>query len=96
MVDRATSLATSWKAPLEAETAGGLTCVSSNIQDGAAFTAADVVFSYERASEGCRCPVVLTCGRTCVVDDFTIDFVKFSPDPLFPSSIGRELHDPSI
>jgi peptide/nickel transport system substrate-binding protein len=60
-------------------------------QDGAAFTAEDVMFSYERASNEVAdvrswfSPV----SEVRIVDDFTIDFVTKSPNPLFPSSIAN-------
>jgi peptide/nickel transport system substrate-binding protein len=60
-------------------------------QDGAAFDADDVLFSYERASSeqsdvrSWFAPV--TSVR--VVDDHTVDFLTDAPNPLFPESIAN-------
>jgi peptide/nickel transport system substrate-binding protein len=85
------SLATSWE-PLEGEN-GWRFNLRENVtfQDGSAFTAADVMFSYERASNEAAdvrswfAPVT----DVRVVDDFTIDFVTSAPNPLFPASIAN-------
>ena len=85
------SLATSWE-PLEGEN-GWRFNLRENVtfQDGSAFTAADVMFSYERASSEAAdvrswfAPVT----DVRVVDDFTIDFVTSAPNPLFPASIAN-------
>ncbi|MEO1564078.1 MAG: ABC transporter substrate-binding protein, partial [Pseudomonadota bacterium] len=59
--------------------------------DGAAFTAQDVLFSYERASSEAAdtaswfSPV----SEVVVVDAFTIDFMTSAPNPLFPDSIAN-------
>ena len=59
--------------------------------DGAAFTAEDVLFSYERASSEAAdtaswfAPV----SGVRVVDDFTIDFMTSAPNPIFPGSIAN-------
>ncbi|MBO6551277.1 MAG: ABC transporter substrate-binding protein [Roseitalea sp.] len=59
--------------------------------DGAAFTADDVLFSYERASSEAAdtaswfAPV----SDVTVVDDFTIDFLTIAPNPIFPDSIAN-------
>ncbi|WP_296432400.1 ABC transporter substrate-binding protein [Yoonia sp.] len=85
------SLATSW-VPLEGENGWRFNLRQGvTFQDGAAFTAADVMFSYERASNEAAdvrswfAPVT----EVRVVDDFTIDFVTSAPNPLFPSSIAN-------
>ncbi|MEO0636013.1 MAG: ABC transporter substrate-binding protein [Pseudomonadota bacterium] len=59
--------------------------------DGAAFTAEDVLFSYERASseEADTSSWFAPVSRVEVVDDFTIDFYTNAPNPLFPSSIAN-------
>jgi peptide/nickel transport system substrate-binding protein len=85
------SLATSWE-PLEGEN-GWRFNLRENVtfQDGSAFTAADVMFSYERASNEAAdvrswfAPVT----DVRVVDDLTIDFVTSAPNPLFPASIAN-------
>ncbi len=59
--------------------------------DGAAFTADDVLFSYERASSedsdvrSWFAPV----KSVSVVDEHTIDFLTNAPNPLFPDSIAN-------
>ena len=85
------SLATSW-APLEGENGWRFTLREGvTFADGSAFTAEDVMFSYERASNEAAdvrswfAPV----SEVRVVDDFTIDFVTTAPNPLFPDSIAN-------
>ncbi|MGB7430876.1 MAG: ABC transporter substrate-binding protein, partial [Ahrensia sp.] len=59
--------------------------------DGAAFTADDVLFSYQRASSEAAdtaswfAPV----SEVKIVDDFTIDFMTNAPNPIFPDSIAN-------
>ena len=59
--------------------------------DGSAFTADDVLFSYERASgessdvRSWFAPV----SEVVVQDDFTIDFLTSAPNPIFPDSIAN-------
>ncbi|MBV6656926.1 MAG: ABC transporter substrate-binding protein [Devosiaceae bacterium] len=59
--------------------------------NGAAFTADDVLFSYERAAgetsdvRSWFAPVT----EVRVVDDFTIDFLTSAPNPIFPDSIAN-------
>ncbi|MEL7230839.1 MAG: ABC transporter substrate-binding protein, partial [Pseudomonadota bacterium] len=59
--------------------------------DGAAFTAEDVLFSYQRAIHETSdvaswfAPV----SEVVVVDDFTIDFMTTAPNPIFPDSIAN-------
>lgn len=59
--------------------------------DGAAFTADDVLFSYERASseESDTRSWFAPVSEVKVVDEFTIDFLTNAPNPLFPSSIAN-------
>lgn len=85
------SLATSWT-PLEGENGWRFTLREGvTFQDGATFTAEDVLFSYQRASDEAAdvrswfAPV----SEVRVVDDFTIDFVTTAPNPLFPDSIAN-------
>lgn len=60
-------------------------------QDGSAFDAQDVLFSYQRASSEAAdtrswfAPV----SDVKIVDDYTIDFLTGAPNPLFPSSIAN-------
>ncbi|MGY3437063.1 MULTISPECIES: ABC transporter substrate-binding protein [unclassified Marinovum] len=59
--------------------------------DGATFDAADVLFSYQRASDEAAdtrswfAPI----SEVKVVDDYTVDFMTSAPNPLFPSSIAN-------
>lgn len=59
--------------------------------DGAAFTAEDVLFSYERASSELSdvaswfAPV----SEVVVVDDYTVDVMTTAPNPIFPDSIAN-------
>ena len=85
------SLATSWT-PLEGENGWRFTLRQDvTFQDGSAFTAEDVLFSYQRASDETAdvrswfAPV----ADVRVVDDYTIDFVTSAPNPLFPDSIAN-------
>ncbi|MBD5771349.1 ABC transporter substrate-binding protein [Marinomonas colpomeniae] len=85
------SLATSWE-PLVGQN-GWRFHLRENVtfQNGAAFTAEDVLFSYQRASSEAAdvrswfAPV----ADVTVVDDYTIDFVTTAPNPLFPDSIAN-------
>ena len=60
-------------------------------QDGAAFNADDVMASYARASSEASdtrswfAPI----SDVVKVDDYTVDFMTSSPNPLFPSSIAN-------
>lgn len=59
--------------------------------DGAEFTAQDVLFSYQRASNEVSdtrswfAPV----SEVVVVDDYTVDFMTSAPNPIFPGSIAN-------
>ena len=59
--------------------------------DGSAFTAEDVLFSYQRASDEVSdtrswfAPV----SEVVVVDDYTVDFMTSAPNPIFPGSIAN-------
>jgi peptide/nickel transport system substrate-binding protein len=59
--------------------------------DGSAFTAEDVLFSYERASseEADVRSWFAPVSSVVVVDDFTVDFMTKAPNPLFPDSIAN-------
>lgn len=85
------SLATSWE-PLDGENGWRFNLRQGvTFQNGAAFTAEDVMFSYQRASNEAAdvrswfAPV----SDVRVVDDYTIDFVTTAPNPLFPDSIAN-------
>ena len=59
--------------------------------DGSAFTAEDVLFSYERAAseESDVRSWFSPVSKVTVVDDHTIDFMTNAPNPLFPDSIAN-------
>lgn len=59
--------------------------------DGAAFTAEDVLFSYERAAskEADTASWFAPVERVEVVDEHTIDFRTRAPNPIFPDSIAN-------
>lgn len=85
------SLATGWT-PLDSEDGWRFTLRQGvTFHDGASFTAEDVLFSYQRASDEASdvrswfAPVT----DVRVMDDFTIDFVTSAPNPLFPDSIAN-------
>ncbi len=85
------SLAESWE-PLEGENGWRFNLRRGvTFHDGSAFDAADVKFSYERASSEAAdvrswfAPV----AEFRVVDDFTVEFVTTAPNPLFPDSIAN-------
>jgi len=85
------SLATSWE-PLEGEPGWRFVLREGvTFHDGSAFTADDVLFSYERGIseqsdvKSWFAPV----AEVRVVDDFTVDFVTTNPNPLFPDSIAN-------
>jgi peptide/nickel transport system substrate-binding protein len=85
------SLATSWEPLTDKD--GWRFHLRQNVtfQDGSAFTAEDVLFSYQRAASEAAdvrswfSPV----SEVNVIDDFTIDFVTTKPNPLFPDSIAN-------
>ena len=59
--------------------------------DGAAFTAEDVVFSYERASSETADTASWFSSVTDVVavDDYTVEILTDAPNPIFPDSIAN-------
>jgi peptide/nickel transport system substrate-binding protein len=85
------SLAASWE-PLVGDNGWRFSLRKGvTFQNGAAFDAEDVMFSYQRASNEAAdvrswfAPV----SDVRVVDDYTIDFVTSAPNPLFPDSIAN-------
>ncbi|WP_369757471.1 MULTISPECIES: ABC transporter substrate-binding protein [Falsihalocynthiibacter] len=85
------SLAVSWE-PLFGENGWRFNLREGvTFQDGSAFNAQDVLFSYQRASDEAAdtrswfAPV----SEVRIVDDYTIDFVTSAPNPLFPDSIAN-------
>ena len=85
------SLATSWELLTEEDGWRFNLREGVTFQDGASFTAEDVLFSYERASSEAAdvrswfAPVT----EVRVIDDYTVDFITNSPNPLFPDSIAN-------
>jgi peptide/nickel transport system substrate-binding protein len=59
--------------------------------DGSAFTAEDVVFSYQRATrpESDVASWFATVSDVKMVDDFTVDFFTTAPNPIFPDTIAN-------
>ncbi len=84
------ALATSWE---QIEEGGWRFNLREGVtfHDGSAFTADDVLFSYERASseESDTRSWFAPVSEVKVVDDFTIDFLTKAPNPLFPGSIAN-------
>jgi peptide/nickel transport system substrate-binding protein len=85
------SLAASWE-PLTGEDGWRFNLRRGvTFQNGASFTAEDVIFSYQRASNEAAdvrswfSPV----SEVRMVDNFTVDFVTKAPNPLFPDSIAN-------
>ncbi|MEO1705454.1 MAG: ABC transporter substrate-binding protein [Pseudomonadota bacterium] len=60
-------------------------------QDGSAFNADDVIFSYERASseEADTSSWFAPVSEVIKVDDFTVDIMTSAPNPIFPDSIAN-------
>lgn len=59
--------------------------------DGSAFTAEDVLFSYQRASseQSDVASWFSPVSEVIVVDEFTVDIMTTSPQPIFPDSIAN-------
>lgn len=85
------ALATSWEAIGAGEGWRFNLRKDVTFQDGAAFTAQDVLFSYERASsdEADTSSWFSPVSEVIVVDDFTVDIMTTSPNPIFPDSIAN-------
>ena len=85
------SLATSWE-PIGAGEGWRFTLREGvTFQDGAAFNADDVIFSYERASSEAAdvrswFAVVSDVKK---VDDYTVEIYTTAPNPIFPDSIAN-------
>lgn len=84
------SLAKSWE-PLEDKGWRFHLREGVTYHDGSAFTAEDVLFSYERASseESDVRSWFAPISEVVVQDDFTVDFMTSAPNPLFPDSIAN-------
>lgn len=85
------ALATSWEPIGEGEGWRFNLRQGVTFQDGAAFTAEDVLFSYERASseQADTSSWFAPVSDVIVVDDFTVDMMTTSPNPIFPDSIAN-------
>ncbi|MEM9707705.1 MAG: ABC transporter substrate-binding protein [Pseudomonadota bacterium] len=85
------ALATSWEPIGDGEGWRFSLREGVTFQDGADFTAEDVLFSYQRASDensdtrSWFAPV----SDVIVVDDFTVDVMTTAPNPIFPDSIAN-------
>ena len=85
------SLATSWEPIGEGEGWRFTLREGVTFHDGSTFDAADVLFSYQRASDETSdarswfAPV----SEVKVVDDFTVDIMTSAPNPIFPDSIAN-------
>ncbi|MEM8576683.1 MAG: ABC transporter substrate-binding protein [Pseudomonadota bacterium] len=85
------SLATSW-APIGEGDGWRFTLRQGvTFQDGSAFDADDVIFSYERASseEADTSSWFAPVSEVIKVDDFTVDIMTTAPNPIFPDSIAN-------
>ncbi|MBF9059569.1 ABC transporter substrate-binding protein [Rhodobacterales bacterium HKCCSP123] len=85
------SLATAWE-PLPEGTGWRFTLREGvTFHDGAEFTAEDVLFSYERAAseESDVRSWFAPVSEVVVVDDYTVDILTSSPQPIFPDSIAN-------
>ncbi|MBN7784289.1 ABC transporter substrate-binding protein [Ponticoccus gilvus] len=85
------ALATAWEPIGEGEGWRFTLREGVTFHDGAAFTAEDVLFSYQRASspEADTASWFAPVSDVVVVDDYTVDFMTSAPNPLFPSSIAN-------
>ena len=85
------ALATSWQPIGDGEGWRFTLRQGVTFQDGSAFDADDVIFSYQRASNEVSdtrswfAPV----SEVVKVDDFTVDFLTTDPNPIFPGSIAN-------
>ncbi|MCL4107705.1 UNVERIFIED_CONTAM: hypothetical protein GTU68_022166 [Idotea baltica] len=85
------ALATAWEPIGEGEGWRFTLRQGVTFHDGSAFTAEDVLFSYQRASDEASdtrswfAPV----SDVKVVDDFTVDILTSAPNPIFPDSIAN-------
>jgi len=85
------ALATAWEPIGEGEGWRFTLREGVTFHDGSVFTAEDVLFSYQRASDEASdtrswfAPV----SEVVVVDDFTVDIMTTAPNPIFPDSIAN-------
>ncbi|MBY6048737.1 ABC transporter substrate-binding protein [Vannielia litorea] len=85
------SLAVSWEPIGEGEGWRFKLREGVTFQDGAAFNADDVVFSYERASseQADTSSWFAPVSEVIKVDDYTVDIMTTAPNPIFPDSIAN-------
>jgi peptide/nickel transport system substrate-binding protein len=85
------SLATSWSPIGNGEGWRFVLRQGVTFQDGSAFDADDVIFSYERASsdEADTSSWFAPVSEVIKVDDFTVDIMTSAPNPIFPDSIAN-------
>lgn len=85
------SLAVSWEPIGEGEGWRFHLREGVTFQDGSAFNADDVVFSYERASseEADTSSWFAPVSEVIKVDDYTVDIMTTAPNPIFPDSIAN-------
>ncbi len=85
------SLATGWEPIGEGEGWRFTLREGVTFHDGSDFTAEDVVFSYERASseESDVSSWFAPVSDVVMVDDYTVDILTTSPQPIFPDSIAN-------
>ncbi len=85
------ALATSWEPIGEGEGWRFTLRQGVSFQDGSSFDAADVLFSYQRASspESDTSSWFAPISEVKIVDDYTVDFMTTEPNPIFPDSIAN-------
>ena len=85
------ALATSWEPIGDGEGWRFFLREGVTFQNGEAFDAEDVLFSYERASseEADVRSWFAPVSDVIVVDDFTVDIMTTAPNPIFPDSIAN-------
>ncbi|MEJ6395397.1 ABC transporter substrate-binding protein [Gymnodinialimonas sp. 2305UL16-5] len=85
------ALAESWEPIGEGEGWRFVLRQGVSFHDGADFTAEDVVFSYERAAseESDVASWFAPVTEVVAVDDYTVDVMTSSPQPIFPDSIAN-------
>lgn len=85
------ALATSWEPIGEGEGWRFTLREGVTFHDGAAFTAEDVLFSYERASseQADTASWFAPVSEVIVVDEYTVDIMTTAPNPIFPDSIAN-------
>ncbi|HTH98064.1 MAG TPA: ABC transporter substrate-binding protein [Stellaceae bacterium] len=92
----APALATAWKRVSDTVWRFNLR-KNVRFQDGSAFTAEDVVYSFHRATTGSSLikGQLSIVAEVRVIDDTTVDIVSVRPDPLLPQGLAGWLIMPS-